>query len=444
MDDGLDRKLFNDRAERIVIGGVLISGGKLLNNVDFLNAADFNSGVASVIFRAFKELYAHGIEIDSEGVAVTEILKQKEKGGQSLSQWDIVSYCDETPEVTGVLNAARIVKENSRKRRLISECELTIDTLKNGRAGSSVASEKLASSVLAISEDKDEAGFVHVKQAATEIYNDALETDPAKFGKTYRTGFTGMDKHIGNWPPGIHIIASGPKRGKSSLMLRIAWNMAKQGLYVSIASCEMTRKQLIAKLISAKIGEPVRKIFGRQVPKDKYNLLHESISEITKTPIFINDRTRDTNRIIAKVEAMHKDGVCDVLMVDYLQLLRMDITGKSSKNDAIGDITGKLHRLAVKCEMPIFLLSQINRTACDAGGKFRLSALRDSGNIEQDATTVSFMYWDYETLKDTGEDEMVDVEWYLGANRYGGCPSADLKFHRGNSQFYEIGGDNDA
>lgn len=206
----------------------------------------------------------------------------------------------------------------------------------------------------------------------------------------YTTGIGALNKILIGWiKTEITILAARPSVGKTALALHFAKECAKTGVSVDIFSLEMNARQISDRMILSETNiNPYEYQIGLKVD---WSELEKATSKINNLPIHINDEMEiSINYIRSIIRKKHKKGTLGLVIIDYLQL--MEGTDKSSKNNEIGSITRELKKLVMKYDFPLILLSQLSRDLEKRGnGRHRLSDLRDSGNIEQDADNVIFI-----------------------------------------------------
>lgn len=206
----------------------------------------------------------------------------------------------------------------------------------------------------------------------------------------YTTGLGALNKILIGWiKTEMTILAARPSVGKTALALYFAKECAKQNISVDIFSLEMNAKQISDRMILSETEiNPYHYQIGLEV---EWSELEKSTAKINQLPISINDEMEiSINYIRSIIRKKHKKGTLGLVIIDYLQL--MEGTDKSSKNNEIGSITRELKKLVMRYEFPLILLSQLSRDLEKRGsGRHKLSDLRDSGNIEQDADNVIFI-----------------------------------------------------
>lgn len=260
-----------------------------------------------------------------------------------------------------------------------------------------------------------------------KVINDA---DDSPF---INTGLNQLDK-LFKFRAGLYILAGRPAMGKTAIGLVIAKNIAKRGKKVFIRSLEMSTNELIMRYCCACLTDYKDKEDLR-LYRYKGNIFKSVIEKMGLSNMYINDKSATIDEIIADARQMKKDGKCDMLIIDYLSLIK---TGKGERRDLeVNDITTKLKLLSKEINIPVLLLAQLNRAVEQRPEKKPILAdLRESGGIEQDADVVIMVYRpsyygliDYTTLGGkyiTADDLGVLI---VRKNRHGRTGEAYLKFN---------------
>lgn len=227
-----------------------------------------------------------------------------------------------------------------------------------------------------------------IAEACKEIEQDCINTSKGII-TGIPTGFQSLDSIIGGWKPGtLTIFASRPGIGKTSLALHFAKVAALNRKWVNFFSMEMSRTDLVKILISGETGINRTKIRDGKLDESDWNLIHKSLGMLERLPIIWNDRAGITvSQIKAAIRKNKKAGKCDLVVIDYLQLVA-PTDRKVIREQQIAEISRVLKEITLNENVPIICLSQLNREAEDEQPK--PSHLRESGAIEQDADQIIF------------------------------------------------------
>jgi replicative DNA helicase len=301
--------------------------------------------------------------------------------------------------------------------------------------------------------------FLAAITSAVDIANNAYQRDGGLAGVS--TGLTDMDKKLG----GLHksdllILAGRPSMGKTSLATNIAFNIAKayrrgilsdgsegtvNGGVVGFYSLEMSAEQLAARVLSEASEVPSDQIRRGDMTESEFRRFVDAAKTLESCPLFIDDTPAlPISQLAARARRLKRTHGLDVLIVDYLQLVR-PATAKDSRVNEVSEITQGLKAIAKELQIPVVALSQLSRQVENREDKRpQLSDLRESGSIEQDADVVMFVYREeyYKEREKPGDhdlekmaqwqDEMERLhgraEVVIGKQRHGPIGTVELSF----------------
>lgn len=271
-----------------------------------------------------------------------------------------------------------------------------------------------------------------------EIASDLLEP-PTESGTGYLTGFTDFDEMTGGaQPTDLIIIAARPSVGKTAFALNIGSGHCKNGGITHIFSLEMGTKQLLQRMISAEARIDGQKWKSMVFSEADYQKAMHAIGTISEWKLDIHENAATINDIKAKIRKAVSDQPDEkhLVIIDYLQLIRT--TGKyETRNLEVGAITRDLKLLAKELEIPIILLSQLSRSVEQRQDKRpMMSDLRESGNIEQDADVVGFLYRDDYYDKESEKQNIIEI--ILSKQRNGPTGTIELAFLKEYGKFLTL------
>lgn len=306
-----------------------------------------------------------------------------------------------------------------------------------------------------------ERGFQSFLKAVTDavnMANAAYQRDGGLAGIS--TGLIDLDKKLGGLHPSDLIILAGrPSMGKTSLATNIAFNIAKSykhgmrhdgtegavdGGVVGFFSLEMSAEQLAARILSEAAEVPSEQIRRGDMSEDEFRRFVEAAKSLESSPLYIDDTPAlPIAQVAARARRLKRTHGLDVLMVDYLQLLRG--LSKESRVQEVSEITQGLKAIAKELNIPVIALSQLSRQVESREDKRpQLSDLRESGSIEQDADVVMFVYRDeyYREREKPADDDLEKMstwqakmesvhgkaEVIIGKQRHGPIGTVELSF----------------
>jgi replicative DNA helicase len=259
-----------------------------------------------------------------------------------------------------------------------------------------VKSEKLITEIIDVAEGrKSVKNFTEIVDTSlNEAYRRAAAVKEGKMSGT-TTGLRDLDAKMFGWRNSNLIVLAGrPGQGKSALMLHFAKSAARAGVPVVIFTLEMSAVSLADRLMLSFCDVPAYKFRDGYVSRDEFYGLDSAAEQLEKLPITIVDTAGiSMSQIRAKARALARMGKCGMVFIDYLQLIKMDLSYGKNMNNAISEVTREAKILAMNIDVPVMLLSQLNREVERRADKRpQLADLRDSGAIEQDADIVMFVY----------------------------------------------------
>lgn len=245
---------------------------------------------------------------------------------------------------------------------------------------------------------------------------------------SYYTGFFDLDALTDGLHKGeLTIIGARPATGKTTFALQIAERIASYNRSVVFVSLEMSEEQIIQKILSKKSRVNSRKIRNGDLTGDELDNIYIKCGEISDMPLLLYSKLKSIQQIEIEARKLKNKGKIDLLIIDYLQLVR-NMGNFKSREQEVADISRTLKLLSLELEIPIIALCQLNRNA--SKNEPTLADIRESGAIEQDADNVIFLY------QEDVENNMITVD--LQKQRAGNTGKTKLKFNKVNSEFINL------
>ena len=242
------------------------------------------------------------------------------------------------------------------------------------------------------------------------------------------TGFTKFDRlTLGLHAGELSILAARPSMGKTALALNIAHHVARQNRTVAIFSYEMGRQALLTRLVCSRAGVNSLRLREGVLTGEERRRINQAFTEIADLPILIDDSSLDLQGLEKRIARLQQEGSVDLVFVDYLQLVRSQRS--ESRNREVGDLARGFKLLAGQFECPFLVLSQLSRATETRTGNQRpqLSDLRDSGEIENHADLVAFVFRE-EVYKPNKEELKGQAELIISKQRNGPTGRCELRF----------------
>ena len=428
MDEALIKREMphNVNAEQSVIGSMLMDRDAVTTASEIITEDDFYAKQYGVLFRAMTEMNNEGKPID----LVT--LKAKLEEMAAPPELNSIEFLRElltsVPTSANVKYYAGIVKEKAVLRRLIKVSNEITDECYVGKEKLEHILDNTEKKIFKVVQTRSSDNYVPIKSVVVNAL-DKIEKS-AKSGGTVTgipTGFIDLDyKTAGMQPSDLILVAARPSMGKTAFVLNMAQHMAfKKNVGVAIFSLEMSKEQLVNRLLSLESKVDSQHIRTGNLDDSEWEMLIESAGVIGKSNLIIDDTPgisiAELRSKCRKYKLEHNLGV---VMIDYLQL--MTGGGKSeSRQQEISEISRSLKALARELEVPVIALSQLSRAVESRPDKRpMLSDLRESGAIEQDADVVMFIYRDDYYNHETDRKGVAEI--IIAKQRNGPIGTVDL------------------
>ncbi len=436
----------NLEAEESLLGSLLIDKDALLKMVDLVRSDDFYKEIHGIIFEAMLDLWGKREPIDllSLGNRLEEKKQLETVGGRSY----LISLSTMVPTASHVAHYASIVQKKATLRRLISAAsditQLGFDEEKEVTTILDKAEQRLFS----ISQKYLKQAFVPIREVLSDAFEriDELHSQKGKL-RGIPTGYTQLDNLLaGLQRSDLVILAARPSLGKTSLALDIARHVAtKEKIPVGIFSLEMSKEQLVDRLICAEAGVDLWHMrTGRLAStgaNDDFSRIGHAMGVLSEAPIFIDDSSSASiMEIRSKARRLQMEHGLGMLVVDYLQL--MESQGKvDNRVLEIADITRSLKGIARELNIPVLALSQLSRAVESRNPAIpKLADLRESGSIEQDADVVMFIYRKAmdRNFQNLGDDEKNLTDILIAKHRNGPTGQVQLYFDEQRVSFRNL------
>jgi replicative DNA helicase len=415
----------NVEAELGVLGSMMVEESIVSDLVPMLHKSYFLSSAHQLIFEAIAYLFDNSRPVDP--VAVVEELKRRGVLEQSGGESYLLSLMESIPSAGNYAYYAKIVRAKGMMRQLIKAAETIIDDVKSGTTELDALLDKAERLVFEVTQKEISSEPCHLNNLLLQIVSD-LEKDKKLFDGVL-TGFRDLDDLITGLPnSSLIIIAGRPSMGKTSFALNIAAHVsANQNVGALIFSLEMPKDQVAQNLLCSWLSINPRKIRNGLLPPEEYLRITQEVARLGMAPLFIDDSASPSLREIrAKMRRLKVKYNIGLIIIDYIQLLEnADERRSENRQQEVSQISRGLKTMAREFNVPVIALSQLNRSV-DARDDHRprMSDLRESGALEQDADLILFLYRDeYYNKESTTNKNMAEV--IVGKHRNG--PTGDVK-----------------
>jgi replicative DNA helicase len=427
-------------AERGLLGSLLIKPDAIHDVSDTVRSHSFYAEKHRLIFEAMRELSERGEPIDllslSERLTATNGLERV--GGRSY----IAELVNSAPSPGNFHHYADLVSRKHVMRSLIDAShEIAESAYEEGRDSAEVL-DSAEKSIYAIGNASASHKFIAIKDKLDDAWDrmEALSKNDGSI-RGVPTGFPDLDTLLS----GLHksdliILAARPSVGKTSLAMDIARNAAvKHNIPVGIFSLEMSAEQLVDRMLSAESRVNSWKIrTGAVHAEEDFGHIRDALETLSKAPIYIDDKP-GSNILAMRAVArrLKREHGIGLIVVDYLQLMA-PTNAKNSDNmvQQVTEISRSLKSLARELQVPVLALSQLSRAVEQRGGKPRLSDLRDSGSIEQDADVVMFIHREDKGNPDSEKKNIAEI--MVEKHRNGPTGRIELYFDEKRTSFLPV------
>ncbi|MGC8820513.1 MAG: replicative DNA helicase [Fervidobacterium sp.] len=432
----------NIEAEQALIGSILIEPEKLDNIVSIVTSADFYEPRHRYIFSVIEQLHDEGLPIDI--ISVCDRLRSQGLLDKVGGELYVAQLADNVPTSAHADMYAQIIRDKAILRELIAAGSQIVENAYTDMAVDEILDEA-ERLVFRIAESRATKTYIDIRSALTEVF-EHLEELREKHLKGLGGIVTGIPtgfKKLDEMTSGFHksdliVIAARPSVGKTAFALNLAKNMALTGeASVGIFSLEMSREQLIQRLLCMESLVDLQKVRRGWLSDDEWKRLVHGASKLMKANLIVDDESNLEPRVLrAKARRMKKEYNVDAIFIDYLQLMNLG-DRRDSRQQEISEISRSLKLLARELDISIIALSQLSRAVEQREDKRpRLSDLRESGAIEQDADVVIFLYRD-EYYKKQHVDLPHETEIIIGKQRNGPIGTITLMFNPSFTNFFE-------
>lgn len=420
----------SEEAEIALLGSLMLDASVIGDIIMHVNKPEqFYGQQNGQIFQAMLDLHNETRAIDL--VPLAELLKGRGVIGSADAAAFLVSLAEAVPSARNALHYARIVADRARLRRLISTAGeiMRLAFSSDESAGENKGAEIVDTAEQMIFEIASEGDTAGPERLSELLRQEIVRIEMQAEGKGVSgvpTGFMDLDDKLGGLQPGeMLILAARPSMGKTALSLNLAeqvafggrtpWSPRDEGgehAPVGFFSLEMSREALVQRLLSARSGIDAHKIRtgdlggGGMSAMEAWDRINDAAAELYEAPLFIDDSPGLTIlQLRAKARRMAERHDLKLIVIDYLQLLTAPGAARESRQVEVSTISRQIKALARELKVPVLCLAQLNRGAEQRErNRPRMSDLRESGSIEQDADVVMLLHREAYYHKD-------DEEW---------------------------------
>ncbi|TRZ64021.1 MAG: replicative DNA helicase [Spirochaetia bacterium] len=428
-------------AERSVLGALMLDKEAIIKVADLIKPSDFYQPAHAKIFDAIFELFEKGEPIDV--LSVNKKLKDNNElnavGGSSY----LTEIINSVPTASHIAYYAKIIRQKKVLRELISASSEITDKVFDTSGDPEDLLDDIEQRIFSISQQSRPQNFIPIKDELKAAYERIEKLHQGEKGlRGLTTGFDELDFYLsGLQRSDLIVLGARPSLGKTALCLDIARNAAvKTKIPVGIFSLEMSRDQIVDRIIAAEAQVTLWELrSGRIKDEIEFEMIQAALDRLAQAPIYIDDSpSANIIQLRSMARRLQVEHGLGLLVVDYLQLIQPR-SHTENMVQAMTEVSRGLKALARELEVPVLAAAQLSRAVEQRDIKIpRLSDLRESGSIEQDADVVMFIFRKDKEKLDLAPEEQNTAEIIIAKHRNGPVGSVKLKFDQDKVSFRSI------
>jgi len=429
--------------EEAVLGAIMLEKDALSKVIDSINPNAFYKQAHQKIFIAIQKLFFENSPIDI--LTVSNKLKDQGFLDEIGGAYYITTLTNRVSSSANIEFHVKIIMQKFIKRELIRVSSETIKDAFEDETDEFDLLDKAGKEIFDISDINFKGDYKDMETLAEEAVNEMEKVQNSESGiGGIPSGFSDLDRFTSGWQNSdLIVLAARPGVGKTALALQFARNAANEGYPAAIFSLEMSDVQLMKRLISSEseiYSDVIKRGTLNEYDWDKIN---RSVTDLIKNDIFIDDTpSLSVFELRAKCRRLKDQKDIKLIVIDYIQLMTVK-DNKGNREQEISTISRSLKAIAKELNIPVIVLSQLNRSVETRSGSKRpmLSDLRESGAIEQDADMVAFIYRpEYYGINagNNGEDLRGVAEFIISKHRQGSLGTILLQFQGQFTKFKSI------
>lgn len=396
----MDKAVFSQEAEAGAVGAALLEPGKVLNLAEMSGVTEDSFYVPShrIVWSALREVY--GAKGTADAIMVGEALAS---AGNLEKVGGVTGLNMLVDGVSSVAHAAYyldIVRNKAMCRGIIAAArETEAEAMRAENGDQAVASAVGRFTGLTVQRPDQETNE-EAMEAMIGKWQDAHDGKKPAIGLDLPWGR--LTELICGLEEGVTVLAGRPSQGKTTIEDQIACHVAAQGIGVGRVTLDSTRKELLARALCRTAGVSLPKLKFGHAGESNFARIRSASDSIQGWPMWVNDSIRDIRQVAAQIRAWKIQHDIGLATIDYVQLIEASDMGRSQwdTNARVGYVSGIVKLLSLELGIPVLLLAQLSRSIERDGREPRLSDLRDSGCLEQDAHKVVFVYRDEKWCKE--------------------------------------------
>lgn len=439
-EDPLRSMPLNADAERAALSCMLLDPVAIIPKaLESMNPEFFYIPAHRVIFEVLLHLYKTRPGGMLDLIVLTTELSNQGRLDAVGGPKTLADLLDDVPTTALFDDYVGFLKEKFVLRRVIQDCTSCVSDAYEGPENASTFLDTVEKRVLQIrNETEKQKGIEEMRTHVLKVIDSLHDMiNGGGNGGGLATGFTDLDAMTNGLHGGeMIVVAARPSMGKTSFVMNIVENIAirkDDPVPCAVFSLEMTSESLVQRLLCSRAKIHMQKLRGGFLSKADFPKLMNVAGQLAEAPIWIDDTPGlSINELQAKARRLKQQHDIQLIAIDYLQLLKApDVGNRDGREKEIAAISGGIKGIAKELDIPIIVLAQLNRNPDSRGGKPRMSDLRESGSIEQDADLVGLLMR-AEVYADDDEKENLygEAEFIIAKQRNGPTGEVPLTFHK--------------
>ena len=440
-EDSLRSMPVNADAERAALSCMLLDPNNIIAKaIEKMSPEFFYVPAHRTIYEALLHLYKTRTGGTLDVIVLTTELDNQGKLESVGGPKAVADLLDDVPTTALFEDYVKFLKEKFVLRRVIQDCTSSVAGAYDGPENVADFLDSVEKKVLQIrNETEQEKGIeemrthvLNVIQSIQDMYNEEGA------GGGLMTGFHDLDEMTNGFHGGeMIVVAARPSMGKTSFVMNIVENISirkDNPVPVAVFSLEMSCESLVQRVLCSRAKVQMQKLRGGFLSKQDFPKLMSVAGQLAEAPIWIDDTPGLTiNELQAKARRLKAEHDIQMIAIDYLQLLKApDTASRDGREKEVAEISGGIKGIAKELNIPIIVLAQLNRNPDGRGGKPRMSDLRESGSIEQDADLVGLLMRPevYADDEEDRENKFGEAEFIIAKQRNGPTGEVPLTFHK--------------
>jgi replicative DNA helicase len=433
----------NIDAEKSVLGALMLDKDAIIRVANLIRQGDFYKDIHNIIFETMLDLYEKREPIDV--LSLSNRLEEKGQldaiGGSSY----LATLVNTVPSSSNVSHYAKVVQKKSTLRKLIETASEIVELGYHEEEDVDKLLDEAEQKLFAVSQKYIKQDFVPIRSILEAAFNriDELHKGDHQL-RGIPTGYPDLNNILAGFQKSdLIILAARPSIGKTTLALDFARLIAvKEKIPIGIFSLEMGSDQLIDRMLAAQSGVDLWRLRTGRLKTSEgdndFQRIGEAMGVLSEAQIFIDDagsaNIMEIRTMARRLQMEHNVGM---IIIDYLQLMEGRSTGGDNRVNEISEISRSLKQLARELNIPVIALSQLSRNVESRSPQIpKLSDLRESGSIEQDADIVMFLYREDREKPDTPNKNIVEV--HIAKHRNGPVGKMSLYFDEASTTFKSL------